>query len=164
MSKVALMMMAAVAALANTGCATWRQPPATPPPVDEAKLALSESASRVGTAVEALNRMMGGPGLLQEQPPAAFPDDQIPAPLDLKVDITWHGDMEPAVEELARTVGFAFRAVGPRPAQPILVLLDGIARPVGAYLREAGQQAGARANVVVRMAGREVEVVYRDDR
>jgi defect-in-organelle-trafficking protein DotD len=164
MSKVAMMMVAAVAALANTGCATRRQPPPAPQPVDEAKQALSESATRVGTAVEALNRMLGGPGVIEERPPSAFPDDQIPAPLDLKVDITWHGDMEPAVEELAKAVGFEFRAVGPRPAQPILVLLDGIARPVGAFLREAGQQAGARANVVVRMAGREVEVVYRDDR
>lgn len=164
MSKVAMVVVAALAALTNSGCATWRRPAPAPPPVDEARVALAESAARVGSAVEALNRMMGGPGVLEEQPPAAFPDDRIPAPLDTKVDITWHGDMEPAVEELAKVVGFAFKTVGPRPVQPILVLLDGVGRPVGAFLREAGQQAGSRANVVVRMQGREVEVVYRDDR
>jgi len=108
-------------------------------------------------AQSAVNR--GGPSV--QVPPATFPLERMPADLQVAVEIDWHGELEPALDALAVFVGWEFLVVGVRPPQPIIVLLSSAGDSAGHLLRSLGQQAGSRANVIVRVPTRSIELVYR---
>ena len=132
-------------------------------PVPDPMLAeISAHAEHVSIAMTDLMAQSAVNGGLSEQaPPATFPLERLPVDLQVALEMDWHGELEPAVESIASFVGWDFQVVGARPSQPILVLVSSSGDSAGHLLRSLGQQAGKRANVIVRAPARSIEVVYR---
>ncbi|XAI97268.1 hypothetical protein [Dolichospermum phage Dfl-JY45] len=152
--------VAALALLSLSACAS--APKAIPAQPDPLMAEISSHAEHVSIA---LNGLMGqsamNGGLSQQVPPATFPLERLPADLQVSVEMDWHGELEQAVEAVAAFVGWEFMVVGARPSQPIVVLVSSAGDSAGHLLRSLGQQAGSRANVIVRSPSRTIEVVYR---
>jgi len=157
-----LQLAAVLPALAfSTGCSTWSKREAPPPP-DPILQSLETHAGTVRNAWIGYSGLAAQNGGVSTQvPPATFPLESMPEALRVAVDVEWHGELEPAAQALAEYIGWSFSSIGARPSQPILVMLASDGEPVGALLRSLGQQAGARANLIVRVPTKSVEVVYR---
>lgn len=155
-------VITAVAAVAFVaGCAQAPRVAPLPdrdPLMEELVVHAAHARHAWGTLVgeSAVNR-----GLSEQVPPATFPLERLPVSLQPTVEMRWHGELEPAVRSLAEFAGWDFHVVGPRPPAPILVMLDSDGDSVGHLLRSLGQQAGSRANVIVRSPARSIELVYR---
>ncbi len=142
------------ACLMASGCV--RQPirPQAPDAVD---VALAKAAHTVEQAWQSEN------AIVQAASPRAVPHEvplsQLPAAAQQRVDMSWQGELAPAVRVLSQQMGYDFKEVGFRPVPPILVSLEGENLPLGDFLQQAGLQAGERADVVI--GTRDVTVVYR---
>ncbi len=135
--------------------------PATDP-ADEALMAAAARVEESWGRTASLMSATGATGAELPAPPATFPMEEIPESLRQAVELEWHGELAPAVRSLASSAGYRFEEVGVATGGPILVSLEAKAAPVGELLRRAGNQAGDRADVVVRPVSRVIEVVYRD--
>ena len=151
-------------AMTLSGCGVWQKKEV---PVDPADVALAEAARSIEAAwsrsplrgtVEDVTAPEMTSGDAQFEAIAA--DES--SPLAQRVDITWVGDLQPAVEALAEVAGYTATAVGLRKGPPILIMIDGVDVPLLEMLRQAGTQAGTRADVVVRESEGVIEVIYRD--
>lgn len=154
----------AFAALAVTGCAApqARVDVRLADPAEEALLAAAARIEASWSHTSSLVSATGASGAEVPAAPATFPMDEIPESLAGVVDLEWHGELAPAVKSLATLAGYQFEEIGIPAGGPILVSLSAKAVPVGELLRRAGNQAGDRADVVVRPVSRRIEVVYRD--
>lgn len=151
-------------AVALTGCAT-PQARVVVSAVDPAEEALLAAAARIEDSwgrTSSLVSATGPSGAEVPAPPSTFPMEEIPESLSGAVDLEWHGELAPAVKSLAALAGYQFEEIGIPAGGPILVSLNAKSVPVGELLRRAGNQAGDRADVVVRPVSRRIEVVYRD--
>lgn len=139
------------------GCATTPRVTAEPSIVD---VQIAESAARIQQAwTDQAPRQSNDVSVPQcdvGSGPGVFP-----APLDMLVTFDWNGELGSAVEALAQAAGYSYRAVGAAPSTPILVMLRADGSQIGALLRDAGLQAGDRADVVVRSDERAIEVFYK---
>lgn len=84
------------------------------------------------------------------------------SPLRQRVDISWFGDLVPAIQSLAAACGFDVTSVGLQKGPPIVVVLEATGEEVVNLLRQAGEQAGNRADVIVHEREKRIEVVHRD--
>ena len=74
----------------------------------------------------------------------------------------WTGSIEGLVSKLAEQSGYQFVVSGTRPQSPIVVTAKTEGVRVARVLFEAGTQAGERADIVVRIADKSIELRYRD--
>lgn len=132
-------------------------PPAAPPRgVDELERRLADAAASVSAAMAKLAVVEQSARAVYAQ--AITPAD-IPADLQLKVNVDYQGDLRPLVQQLARTVGYDLKTYG-RPAQVTPVTVVSEARPVGEILADVGYQASYRADVVVIPPRKIIEIRY----
>lgn len=75
-------------------------------------------------------------------------------------DIDWTGPIEPLVRKLADMTDYKVKVLGNSPAIPIIVSISQEDAVIADILKNAGMQAGKRANIVVFPANRIIEVRY----
>lgn len=75
-------------------------------------------------------------------------------------NIDWSGPIEPLLEKLGSMTRYRLKVLGPLPAVPIIVTLSGRDRVIADILKDAGIQAGRRANLVVYPTNRVIELRY----
>lgn len=76
------------------------------------------------------------------------------------VDIDWTGPIEPLVQKLANMTDYRLKVLGNTPAIPIIVSISQDKAIIADLLKNAGMQAGKRANIVVFPANRIIEIRY----
>ncbi len=169
-SRSALTLASASAlTLMLSSCGAWTKKEVAPT-VDPAEAALSAAAADVAAAWSRTSVSMTSIAESEDATPvsgdASFDgtaEQFDPAsPLAMRVDMTWFGELQPAVEALAATAGYTTQMIGARKGPPILVTIEGVDVPLMELLRQAGIQAGRRADVVVRESAGTIEVIYRD--
>lgn len=75
------------------------------------------------------------------------------------VSVTWVGELEPVVKDLAASCGMGFRIIG-RPTSPILVSIEVSDMLILEVFRILGMQAGTRADIIYRSFENIIEIVY----
>lgn len=75
-------------------------------------------------------------------------------------DIDWTGPIEPLIRKLADMTDYKLKILGSEPTIPIIVSISQDKAVIADILKNAGMQAGKRANIVVFPANRVIEVRY----
>jgi defect-in-organelle-trafficking protein DotD len=75
--------------------------------------------------------------------------------------IDWNGPIEPLVTQVATASHYRLRVLGNEPAIPIIVSLSKKNVPLADVLRDAGLQAGSRAEVIVFPSSKTIELRYK---
>lgn len=86
--------------------------------------------------------------------------EDAPRLLRQPMSITWNGPIGPLAQRVADRAMYGFVEYGKSLSTPILVQVDAINTPLVDILKNIGLQAGSRANVVVDVENRNVEVHY----
>lgn len=124
---------------------------------DPAEAKLAEAASSVSKSLinlaEIQEAVTPKPKTYQPADPASY------GMADL-VSIDWSGPIEPLVEQIAKSTGYKVRTLGSEPAIPVMVFVTAHNAPLGNVLRDAGYQAGDKANVVVYPNTKIIELRY----
>jgi len=76
------------------------------------------------------------------------------------VDIDWSGPIGPLVQKVADMSQYHVKVFGAEPEIPIVVSITGKQRIVADVLKDAGLQAGKRAQVIVFPTSRVIELRY----
>ncbi|HET9843242.1 MAG TPA: type IVB secretion system lipoprotein DotD, partial [Gammaproteobacteria bacterium] len=76
------------------------------------------------------------------------------------VTIDWSGPLEPLLYRLGGLSHYSVKVLGPSPAIPIIVTMHVENRRVADILKDAGLQAGNRANIVVYPESKIIELRY----
>lgn len=76
------------------------------------------------------------------------------------VDIDWTGPIEPLVQKLAEMTEYKVKVLGTEPGIPVIVSIAQNNAIIADILKNAGMQAGKRANIVVFPANRVIELRY----
>ena len=74
--------------------------------------------------------------------------------------IDWSGPIEPLLEKIGEMTKYRVKVLGPIPSIPLIVTISGRERVVADILKDAGLQAGKRANLVVYPTSRIIELRY----
>lgn len=74
--------------------------------------------------------------------------------------IDWSGPIEPLLEKIAEMTRYRVKVLGPIPHIPLIVSISARERMVADILKDAGLQAGQRANLVVYPTSRIIELRY----
>ncbi len=74
--------------------------------------------------------------------------------------LDWSGPIEPLLEKVAEMTRYRVKVLGPIPAIPLIVTISSRERVVADILKDAGLQAGKRANLVVYPTSRIIELRY----
>lgn len=107
---------------------------------------LARSAQRAATAQEtlaALERARVRPA------PTALDETTLPPELQRLTSVEWSGPGEEAVRQIAREIGYEFRATGNPPPIPAMIHISRLEVPVAKALEEIGHQVHPRAEVIV---------------
>ncbi len=75
-------------------------------------------------------------------------------------DIDWTGPIEPLIRKIADMTDYKLKILGNSPTIPIIVSISQDQAVIADILKNAGMQAGKRANIVVFPANRVIEVRY----
>lgn len=86
--------------------------------------------------------------------------DNVPRLLRQPMTITWNGPISSLTKKIADRAMYGFVEVGQEYHMPILVQVDEIGTPLIDILKNIGLQAGARANIIVDVENRNIEVHY----
>lgn len=93
----------------------------------------------------------------------AINTDPLVAPeggMGFRSSIDWAGPIEPLLEKIGQMTRYRVKVLGPVPAIPLVVTITAKDRIMADILKDAGLQAGKRANVVVYPQGRVIELRY----
>lgn len=74
--------------------------------------------------------------------------------------IDWSGPIEPLLERIGQMTRYRVKVLGPIPTIPLIVSISCRERLVADILKDAGLQAGRRANLVVYPTSRIIELRY----
>ena len=169
-SRSILLLASASAVALLSGCGAWEKKEA--PSIDPAEAALSAAAADIAAAWSRTSSSMASRAEAEAEDATTTSGDASfggtegqfdpGSPLAMRVDMNWFGELQPAVEALAATAGFTTQMIGAKKGPPILVTIEGVDVPLMDLLRQAGIQAGRRADVVVRESAGTIEVIYRD--
>lgn len=75
-------------------------------------------------------------------------------------DVDWTGPIEPLVRKLADMTDYKVKVLGSAPSIPIIISISQEDAIIADILKNAGMQAGKRANLVVFPANRVIEIRY----
>jgi len=140
------------------GLAACAKKPAPPPSeLQNATVALAETADSVNHSVIALNTT--------EQ--AANPPVSIATPpnpdtygMGIPASLSWEGPAEQAVAAIAKASNYRFRVLGAKPSLPVLVSVHENNSTLGDILRNIGLQCRKQAQVVVYPKIKTIELRY----
>ncbi len=147
-------MALALITLASSACTTSRP---HVPDLDPAEVKLAEAASSVSHSLVQLAAVEQA-----ANPQAAVKPPPDPASYGMGnlVSIDWSGPIEPLVSRVANASGYKLKVLGREPSIPIMVTMLAHNTPLGDVLRDAGFQAGSRADIIVFPSRRVVELRY----
>ncbi len=74
--------------------------------------------------------------------------------------IDWSGPIEPLLEKIGTLTHYRVKVLGPIPSIPLIVTISADDRVIADILKDAGLQAGNRANLVVYPTNRIIELRY----
>lgn len=74
--------------------------------------------------------------------------------------LDWSGPIEPLLQTIGEMSNYRVKVLGPTPAIPLIVTISCRERMVADILKDAGLQAGKRANLVVYPTSRIIELRY----
>ncbi len=122
-------------------------PPSPPPKQDMVKERLAEAADKAVASLRDLAE--AEQAHLPVSDAAAEQAGDVPAELAREVTMGWVGPIEPLAQKLAKEAGYSYRALGRKPAIPVVVDLDKKSRRIVDALRDIGLQGGKRVDVAV---------------
>lgn len=135
-----------------TGCAS--QPPVAPASQpNSVDILISDHGRRVADATERMVR-----GLPKADAAPAVGSLSVDNPISMK----WFGPVEPALAGLAAANGYGFAVIGKPPANPIIISASADASLWSDAIRGIGLQLGRRAEVVLDIGNKRVELHYVD--
>lgn len=138
-----------------TSCTSYTPPPGSH--INGADASLAEASYSVSRSIVSLSEtaQAAHPHLQLEPPPspASYGMDQL-------TDIDWSGPIEPLIRQIAQAANYRVRVLGTPPAIPVLVTLYDKNRMLADVLRDAGYQAGRRAQIVIFPESRVIELRY----
>ena len=118
---------------------------------------------QLASAVDRASASLQTLAAIEQKRTPAFSVSSVPdAPVQLMRTVTldWTGPIAPLVSQLANRASYKFQIQGNEPAVPVVVSVTAVEKPVIEILRDAGLQAGQRANVVVDAERQIVEINY----
>ena len=123
---------------------------------DPVSLRLAAAVDRASTALQTLA------SIEQARNPSVTIESVSDAPKELNrtMSINWAGPIEPLTQKLADRAGYKFQINGSPPAVPLIISLRSREKSVIEVLRDIGLQAGKRANIVVNVEDKTVELNY----
>lgn len=148
-----LSMIAAAAVLA--GCAT--KPPTGSPVSPDADIMakIATSADRASISMQRLAALRSSTAGVK------VADYQVPAGLETPITITWSGPIDGLARKVAELSGYTFDGtVGGTPNSPVIVSISVTSETAFNILANAGAQAGAAADIVVRPEAKRILVKY----
>jgi defect-in-organelle-trafficking protein DotD len=74
--------------------------------------------------------------------------------------LDWSGPIEPLLERVGKMSNYRVKVLGPIPSIPLIITLSARERMIADILKDAGLQAGKRANLVVYPTSRIIELRY----
>lgn len=74
--------------------------------------------------------------------------------------LDWSGPIEPLLEKIGKLSNYRVKVLGPIPTIPLVITVSARERMVADILKDAGLQAGKRANLVVYPTSRIIELRY----
>lgn len=74
--------------------------------------------------------------------------------------IDWSGPIEPLLEKIGNLTRYRVKVLGPIPPVPVIITLAAREQVIADILKDAGIQAGKRANLVVYPTSRVIELRY----
>lgn len=74
--------------------------------------------------------------------------------------LDWAGPIEPLLEKIGDMTQYRVKVLGPIPPIPLIVTISSRERMIADILKDAGLQAGKRANLVVYPSSRIIELRY----
>ena len=77
-----------------------------------------------------------------------------------KITLDWSGPIQPLIQQLADMTGYQLKTFGNAPAIPVIVSVVATNTTIADVVKDAGLQAGARANVVVFPKNKVIELRY----
>jgi len=77
-----------------------------------------------------------------------------------RIDIDWTGPIGPLVQRIADMSQYHVKVFGPEPEVPVVISVSGKKRVIADVLKDAGLQAGKRAQVIVFPTSRVIELRY----
>ena len=124
---------------------------------DPVSLRLAAAADRASTALQTLASIeqVRTPGASIESA-----NDDIPQELRRTMSLEWSGPIEPLLRRLADRAGYRLQLNGNRPAVPIIISVSSREKSVVEMLRDVGLQSGKRADVVIDVQNKVVELDY----
>ncbi len=123
----------------------------------QTSIAMAESASSISqslTGLGATEQAAYPPESVSEPPSPASYGMAMPASID------WNGPIQKLAQQVANATNYQLRVLGKAPSIPIIVSISAKNTPTGNILRDAGYQAGKRANIVVFPSTRTIELRY----
>lgn len=146
--------LAVAATIGLSACAT-NAPVATHQPANEPTLkALSAAANNVSHQLELLNSANHSQQKAHIYP---IPHSGVMAQ---PITLTWSGPIGPAVQSVAKLLGFKFETAGLPPASPRIISVHAQHEPAFAVLQNIGWQAGSQVGIVVRPRRQLVMLAY----
>jgi defect in organelle trafficking protein DotD len=86
--------------------------------------------------------------------------EDAPRLLRQPMSIKWNGPIGPMAEKIAERAMYGFAEFGNGSTIPVLVQVDAVETPLVDILKNIGLQAGARANIIIDVENRNIEVHY----
>jgi defect-in-organelle-trafficking protein DotD len=160
MRPITLRLLALCAsALTLSACHTTNY--RTPPPYDYspryAEEKLAEAAYSISNSLNQLAAIEKA-----NSPKAKLPPPPNPASIGMEdiASVDWNGPVEPLLKKLAAACGYRLKAIGRRPAIPVIVQIDIKNQPIADILRDVSYQVVKKADIVVYPRRRIIELRY----
>jgi defect-in-organelle-trafficking protein DotD len=118
---------------------------------------LAEAAGSINQSMNSLqenNQAANPPQEISALPPAATYGMQMP------ISIDWNGPIGPLVTKITQIANYHLTIIGNEPAVPVIVSIHARNTSLAEVLRNAGYQAGNRANIVVYPSTKVVDLRY----
>jgi len=123
---------------------------------DPVSLRLANAVDRASTALKTLA------SIEQSRNPNMQIESVSNAPQELRrtMSVDWDGPVEPIARTVVERAGYKIKINGNEPSTPIIISLKAREKQVVELLRDIGLQAGRRADVVVDVESKTVELNY----
>jgi defect-in-organelle-trafficking protein DotD len=122
----------------------------------DAQAQVAEAATEVGHSLQELSAMQ-----MASQPEKIVPPVSAGLPrMGQLATVNWNGPAEPLINQIGAAVHYKVRAIGVRPATPVLVSVSMKNQPVASILRNVIYQMVNKARVSVNGKTRTIEIRY----
>lgn len=118
---------------------------------------LAETATSVNQSLQQLSAIQ-----MATHPDVRMQDPADPVALNMaqQTSLDWTGPVEPLLQKIAEASGYTVRVLGPRPAIPVIVIINANNQPLATILRDTTYQIAQKARVQVYPKTKIIELRY----